>query len=83
MERSKISTKRNVYSNTHLPQETRKIANKPPKRIRKRTNKYTHTHTHKTLEGKKSKIRAEINRLKFFFFFEKKKKSVKLKSFVP
>ena len=46
MERSKISTKRNVYSNTHLPQETRKIANKPPKRIRKRTNKYTHTHTH-------------------------------------
>ena len=44
MECSKSSSKREVYSNTGLPQETRKISNKqpnlPPKRIRKRrTNK--------------------------------------------
>ena len=40
---NKSSFKREVYSNTSLPQETRKISNKQPnltlKRIRKRKNK--------------------------------------------
>ena len=40
---SKSNSKREVHSDTGLPEETRKISNKqpnlPPKRIRKRTNK--------------------------------------------
>ena len=50
---SKNSPKREVYSNTVRPQETRNISNKQPnltsKAIRKRTKKTT-----KLAEGKKS-----------------------------
>ena len=52
MEHSKSSSKREVYSNTNLPEEIRKITNKQPnlipKAIRERTNKT------KLGEGKKS-----------------------------
>ena len=50
---SKSSSKREIYSNTILPQETRKISNKQPnlklKAIRERTKKPP-----KLAEGKKS-----------------------------
>ena len=43
MRGSKSSSKREVYSNAALPQETRKISNeqpnRPPKTIRKKKNK--------------------------------------------
>ena len=52
---SKSSSKRKVYNNTILPQETRKISNKQPnltpKAIRERRTK----ETQKLAEGKKSK----------------------------
>ena len=63
MRRSKSSSKREVHSDTGLPQETRKIPNKPPnlppKRIRKRR-------TNKTkVSGRKEiiKIREEMNKI--------------------
>ena len=52
---SKSSSKREVYSNTSVPQETRKISNKQPnltpKAIRERR---TTKKTSKLAEGKKS-----------------------------
>ena len=60
MRHSKSSYKREVYSNTVLPQETRKIPNKrpklPPKRTRGRTTKPKFSRRKKTI-----KIRAEVN----------------------
>ena len=54
---SKSSSKREVYSNTILPQETRKISNEQPnlipKAIRERRIK-TKTKKPKLAEGKKS-----------------------------
>ena len=49
---SKSSSKRDVYSNTILPQETRKALNRQPIFMpkttgeRRRTTAHTHTHTH-------------------------------------
>ena len=47
LERSKSSSKREVYSNTILPQETRKISNKQlnltPKATRERRTNRTHS----------------------------------------
>ena len=55
---SKTSSKREVYSNTILPQETRKTSNRQPNFIPtttgKKMNTHTHTHKAKLLEGKKS-----------------------------
>ena len=58
---SKSSSKREVYSNTILPQETRKVSNRQrnftPKTMGKRTTTTTRTkkkNTPKLVEGKKS-----------------------------
>ena len=57
---SKSSSKREVYSNTTLPQETRKTSNRQPKFIpqttgkRRRTTTTTKKNTPKLVEGKKS-----------------------------
>jgi len=48
---SKSSSKREVYSNTTLPQETRKISNRQPNLSPKTTGKRTKTPP--KLEGKK------------------------------
>ena len=62
MGRSKSSSKREVYSNTILPQETRKISNKQPnltpKAIRERTTKPKVSRRKEIM-----KIRAEINEI--------------------
>ena len=50
---SKSSSKREVYSNTILPQETRKISNRQPNFTPKTTGK-RRTKTPKLVEGKKS-----------------------------
>ena len=58
---SKSSSKREVYSNTILPQETRNILNKKPsltpKAIRERRTKYPKGSRRKEI----IKIRSEIN----------------------
>ena len=51
---NKNSSKREVYSNTILPQETRKTSNRQPNFIPKTTGKKKNTHIHKKIvEGKK------------------------------
>ena len=59
---SKSSSKREVHSNTRLPQETRKISNKQPnllsKIIRKRRTKKTQSRRRKQM----IKIREEVNK---------------------
>ena len=50
---SKTSSNREVYSNTILPQETRKISNKQPNLTPKATRE-TRTKTPKLVEGKTS-----------------------------
>ena len=59
---SKISSKREVYSNTILPQETRKTSNRQPNFTPKATGKRRTTTTKKN-SGRKEiiKIQAEIN----------------------
>ena len=51
---SKRTPKREVYSNTILPQETRKTSNRQPNFTPKATGKRRTTTTKKTVEGKKS-----------------------------
>ena len=51
---SKSSSKREVYSNTVLPQETRKTSNRQPNFTPKATGKRITKKTPKLLEGKKS-----------------------------
>ena len=62
---SKSSSKREVYSNTILPQEARKTSNRQPKFTPKTTGKRRRTttkHTHKISRRKEIiKIQAEIN----------------------
>ena len=62
---SKSSSKREVYRNTILPQETRKISNRQPNFTPKTTGKRRRTTTTK-ISGKKEiiKIQAEINEKK-------------------
>ena len=56
MECSKSSSKREVYSNTILPQETRKISNRERNFIPKTTGKRTNLLPHpKLTEGKKER----------------------------
>ena len=61
MRRSKSSSKKEVYSNTILPQETRNISNKQPnltpKSIKERRTKKTQVSRRKEI----IKIRSEIN----------------------
>ena len=54
----KSSSKREVYGNTILHQETRKTLNRQPNispktTSKRRTHAHTHTYTHKLVEGKK------------------------------
>ena len=60
---SKTNSKRDVYSNTILPQETRKTSNRQPNFIPKTTGKRRRTTTKKLQisRQKEIKIRAEIN----------------------
>ena len=51
---SKGSSKREVHSNTILPQETRKTLNRQPNFIPKATGKRRTTTKKKLVEGKKS-----------------------------
>ena len=61
---SNSSYKREVHSNTGLPQKTRKISNKqpnlPPKRIRKRRTKLKFSRKKEII-----KIREELNIIEF------------------
>ena len=59
---SKSSSKREIYSNTILPQETRKASNRQPNFTPKTTGKRKIKKQPKLVEGKKSiKIQEEIN----------------------
>ena len=55
---SKSSSKREVYSNTILPQETRKTLNTQPNFTPKTTGKKKNKRNPKLVEGKKS-LRSE------------------------
>ena len=63
MGRSKSSSKREVYSSTILPQETRKASNRQLNSASKAAEKRTKTTTTKKTQSQKKeiKIRAEIN----------------------
>ena len=61
MECSKSSSKREVYSNTMLPQETRKPLNKQPNFTSKTTGKRTKRNPKISRRKEIIKIRAEIN----------------------
>ena len=67
----KSSSKREVYSNTILPQETRKITNKQPNLISKATRE-KQTKPKVSRREETIKIRAEINEI------EKKKTTEKI-----
>ena len=59
---SKSSSKREVYSNTILPQEKRKTLNRQPKFTPKTTGKRTTTNKNKNSRRKETlNISAEIN----------------------
>ena len=80
MECSKSSSKKEVYSNTILPQEIRKLANKQPNRtpkaIRERRTKHPKVSRRKEIIKIRSEInekemketRAKINKTKSWFF---------------
>ena len=55
---SKSSSKKEVYSNTTLPQETRKTSNRQPNFIPKTTGKRTTTKP-KLVEGKKERSKQK------------------------
>ena len=58
---SKSSSKREVYSNTILPQETSKISNKQPKLTPKAILERTKKHTKISRRKENIKIISEIN----------------------
>ena len=63
MECSKGSSKREVYSNTILPQETGKISNKPPK-LKPEATRYIRKIRAKVSRGNETiMIRAEISEI--------------------
>ena len=62
MGHSKSSSKREVYSNTLLPQETRKISNKQPSLMPKATRERI-TKPKASRRKEIIKIRAEINEI--------------------
>ena len=59
---SKSSSKREVYSNTILPQETRKTSNRQPNFTPKTTGKRTTKKTQISRRNEIIKIQAEIKR---------------------
>ena len=61
MEYSKSSSKREVYSNTILPQETRKTLNRQPNFTPKTTGKKEQKYLKSCRRKEHIKIRAEIN----------------------
>ena len=63
---SKSSSKREVYSNATLPQETRKTLNRQPNSTRKTTEKRRTTATKTKISSREEiiKIRAEISEKK-------------------
>ena len=63
MECSISSSKREVYSNTSLPQETRKISNKQSNLTPKGTEKEEQTKPKVSRRNEIIKIRAEINEI--------------------
>ena len=86
---SKSSSQTEVYSNTILPQETRKISNKQPNLTLKELEKEEQTKPQVSRRKEIIKIRAEINEIETkktigkinetkSWFFEKKAKWVKL-----
>ena len=58
---SKSSSKREVYSNTILPQETRNISNKQPKLTLKQLEKEEQKNPKGSRKKEIIKIRSEIN----------------------
>ena len=66
MGHSKSNSKKEVYSNTILPQETRKTSNRQPKFTPKTIGKRTTTTKNSKISRKKEimKMRAEINEKK-------------------
>jgi len=61
MGNSKSSSKREVYSNTILPQETRKTSNRQPNFTRKTTAKRITKNSKVSRRKEIMKIKAEIN----------------------
>ena len=59
---SKSSSEREVYSNTSLPQETRKTLNKQPN-LTQRTTRRRRKHPKVSRRTEIRKIRAEINKI--------------------
>ena len=59
---SQSSSKREVYSNTILPQETRKTSNRQPNFTPKTTGKRTKKKTQINRRNENIKIQAEIKR---------------------
>ena len=60
---SKSSSKREIYSNTSLPQETRKISNEQPNFIPKATKERRSIKTQNQQKEKNQKDPAEINEI--------------------
>ena len=58
---SKSGPKRKVYSNTTLPQQTRKASNRPPNFIPKTTGKIRTKNPKNQQKERNIKIQAEIN----------------------
>ena len=63
MECSKSSSKREVYSNTSLPQETRKISNKQSNLTPKGTRERRKTKPEVSRKKEIIKITAEVNEI--------------------
>ena len=63
MGHSKSSTKREVYNNTILPQETRKISNKQPILTPKATGERRTTKPNVKIRKEIINMRAEINEI--------------------
>ena len=71
MGHSKSSSKREVYSDTSLPQETRKISNKKPNRMPKATRERRKTKPKVSRRKEIIKVRAEINEIEMKKTIEK------------
>ena len=68
---SKSNSKKEVYSDTSLPQETRKISNKKPNRMPKATRERRKTKPKVSRRKEIIKVRAEINEIEMKKTIEK------------
>ena len=75
MGHSKSSSKKEVYSDTILPQETRKISNKQPNLTPKATRETGTNKTQSQKREKKIKIRAERSKIEMKKTTEKNNKT--------